>query len=253
MSRSSEIPSNWAPYLRKAFGVIIFGTVLAGIISFYVIHHTQRQVEAIESRSIGSITLVFRLSREIEVRRHLFDAHIAQTSLGEMDRTEAQLGMVNARIGAISRDYEPTIDDEAERDVWQQLQAEIAAVQPGAEKVLVLSRENRDIQARKELNTLEAQFDAIDRTMDHLVRMNSAGATRQLSNLRTLRTIVAIGLMSLIAGLIILALVVARWATRLIKNGERQLRETNSELEERNRELDAFAGRVAHDAGLTAL
>lgn len=30
-------------------------------------------------------------------------------------------------------------------------------------------------------------------------------------------------------------------------NGERQLRETNSELEERNLELDAFAGRVAHD------
>src|SRR5262249_40734913 len=60
-------------------------------------------------------------------------------------------------------------------------------------------------------------------------------------------TIVAIGLMSLLVGLIILALAVARWATRLIKNGERQLREANSELEERNRELDAFAGRVAHD------
>lgn len=208
MSRSSETPSNWAPYLRKAFGLIIFGIALAGIVSLYLIHHTQRQVEAIESRSIASITLVFRLSREIEVRRRLIDAHIVETSLTDMDRTEAQLGGVNARIAAISHDYEPTIDDDAERDVWQQLQAD-----------LVLSRENLDTQARKEMNTLEPQFDAIDRTMDGLVRMNNAGATRQLSNLRTLRTIVAIALISLIAGLIILALAVARWAIRLIKNG----------------------------------
>jgi signal transduction histidine kinase len=247
LSRSSETPNNWAPYLRKAFGLIIFGIALAGIISLYVVHHTQREVQGIEAQSVGSITLVFRLSRDIEVRRRLVDAHIIETSVSDMDRTEAQLGGVNARIAAISRDYEPTINDDAEREVWQRLQAEIAAVQPDAEKVLVLSRKNRDTQARKEMDTLEPRFDVIDRTMDDLVRMNSADATRQLSNLRNLRTIVAIGLMSLIVGLIILALVVGRWATRLIKTGERQLRETNSELEERNRELDAFAGRVAHD------
>src|SRR5262249_50285197 len=64
---------------------------------------------------------------------------------------------------------------------------------------------------------------------------------------RTLRTLVAIGLLSLIAVLTILTLSVARWATRLITGQERKLLAANSELEERNRELDAFAGRVAHD------
>jgi len=97
------------------------------------------------------------------------------------------------------------------------------------------------------MKTLDLQFEAIDRTMDDLVQMNNARAMRQLSNLRSLRTIVALLLMSLIAGLMIFAFFVARWVTRLIEQGESELREANSNLEERNRELDAFAGRVAHD------
>jgi signal transduction histidine kinase len=233
--------------LRRAFGSIIVGIVLAGVASFYVIVHTQRQVEAIEARSIVSIPLVLRLSREIEMRRRLFDAHIVESTLAGMNRIEAQLGRVDARIAAISRGFPPTIDNDAERDAWQQLQAEIAAVQPNAEKVLVLSRENRDTEARQAMTSLDPQFDSIDRTMDDLVQMNSARATQQLSGLRRLRIIVAIVLLSLIAGLMILALFVARWATRLIASGESQLREANLALEERNRELDAFAGRIAHD------
>jgi signal transduction histidine kinase len=247
LSQRTETPSNWSSFLRRAFDLIILGILLTGIVSLYVIHHTQREVEAVEARSVASITFVFRLSREIEVRRRLFDAHVVETSLAGMNRIEAQLGGVDARIAAISRDYQPTIDNDAERDDWQQLQAEIAAVRPNAKKILALSRQNRDTQARQEMKTLDPQFDAVDRTMDDLVRMNSARAMRQLSDLRALRAIVAILLMSLIAGLMILALFVARWATRLIEQGESQLREANSELEERNRELDAFAGRVAHD------
>jgi signal transduction histidine kinase len=247
LSQPTETPSNWSPFLHRAFGFIIVGIILTGIVSLYVIHHAQREVESVEAGSVGSITLVFRLSREIEVRRRLFDAHIVETSLAGMSRIEAQLGGVDARIAAISRDYQSTIDNDAERDAWQELQAEIAAVRPNAEKVLALSRQNRDTQARQEMKTLDPQFDAVDRTMDDLVRMNSAQAMRQLSGLRVLRTIVASVLMSLIAGLMILVLFVARWATRLLEHGESQLREANSELEERNRELDAFAGRVAHD------
>jgi hypothetical protein len=247
LSEPTEAPTNWASFLRRAFGLIIVGIILVGIISLYVILHAQREVEAIEARSMASITLVFRLSREIEVRRRLFDAHIVDSSLAGMNRIESQLAGVNTRIAAISRDYQLTIHDAAERAVWQQLQAEIAAVQPGAEQVLALSRENRDTQARTEMKTLDRQFDFIDRAMDDLVRMNRARAAWQLSDLRALRTIVTIVLMSLIAGLMILALFVASWATRLIEQGESKLREANLNLEERNRELDAFAGRVAHD------
>ena len=107
LSRFSETPNNWAPYLRRAFGLIIFGIVLAGIVTFYVIHHAQRQVEAIESQSVGSITLVFRLSRDIEVRRRLIDAHIVETSLADMHRTEAQLGGINDRIAKTEDDNQP--------------------------------------------------------------------------------------------------------------------------------------------------
>jgi uncharacterized membrane protein YgaE (UPF0421/DUF939 family) len=161
-----ETPGSWSPFLRRAFLLIIVGIFVAGIVSLYVILHTQREVQGIETQSVGSITLVFRLSRDIEMRRRLVDAHIVEIRLADMDRIEAQLGGVNARIAAISRDYEPTINDDAERKVWQRLQAEVEAVQPAAEKILVLSRKNLDSQARNEMNALEPQFDVIDRTMD---------------------------------------------------------------------------------------
>src|SRR4029079_9083362 len=52
---------------------------------------------------------------------------------------------------------------------------------------------------------------------------------------------------SLIAGSTILALFVARRVIRIIRQGESELRRANSQLEEQNRELDSFEGRVAHD------
>jgi signal transduction histidine kinase len=247
VSQPIEIHSAWTPQLRRAFGFIILGILLSGIVSLYVMHHLQNEVESIEDRSIARIRMVFRLSEAIEIRRRLFDDHIVETSIPGMDRIEVKIRAVDTSIADIAQRYQPTISDPAERDEWQKLQAEIVKVEPEAEKALALSRQNRDLQARTTMNALDPQFDAIGQTMDDLVRLNTARAAQQLRQLHALHRIATVILASLIAGLTVFAFFVARWVTRIIRQGENELRAANAQLEERNRELDSFAGRVAHD------
>jgi signal transduction histidine kinase len=64
---------------------------------------------------------------------------------------------------------------------------------------------------------------------------------------RTLQLRARTFLIALMGAFTIFVLSVARWVTRLISQRETRMREATRQLEEQNRELDAFAGRVAHD------
>jgi len=190
---------------------------------------------------------VFRIADEIETKRRLLEAHIVETEHAVMKRLEEEIAEADNRIAAMFRDYEHTIDNEAELDLWRKLQAEVAAPEPKVETVINLSRNNLDAQARATMKTIEAQFNAVDQTMDGLVRINGAIGALKAAHIRALYRITTILLIVLILALTVFALLVARWVTHLIKQRESQMRESMGRLEDRNRELDAFAGRVAHD------
>ena len=244
---SVQIPRKWTPRVWLAFLLIIAGFILAGVSSIYVMRKTLTEIELIEDRALASIELTFRLSHYIDVRRRLFEAHILATTSTDMKEIEERLADVNARIAATSRDYEPTIADNVEREEWQKLQAEIADLEPETERVIDLSRKNRDLEARTAMEAIDPQFDEINRTMQRLVRLNSNSAAEKVHLIRTLQRTAGIFLIVLMAAFTIFVLSIARWVTRLIGQREVRMREAARQLEEQNRELDAFAGRVAHD------
>src|SRR5215831_12682159 len=244
---SVQIPRKWTPRLWWAFLLIIAGFILAGVSSIYVMRKTLSEIELIEDRALASIELAFRLSHQIDVRRRLFEAHIVATRSTDMKEIEERLADVNARIAATSRDYEPTIADNVEREEWQKLQAEIADLEPETERVIDLSRKNRDIEARTTMEAIDPQFSEINRTMRRLVRLNSNSAAEKVHLIRTLQRTAGILLIVLMVAFTIFVLSIARWVTRLIGQREFRMREAAQQLEEQNRELDAFAGRVAHD------
>jgi len=242
-----QIPRAWTPYLWWAFVLIIVGVVCSGIVSIYEMRNTQTKVELIEDRALASIELVFNLSHDIDQWRRLFEDHIVETESAGMKRIEEELTKVEARMAATSRAYEPTITDDVERNAWQTLQAQIAALQPKAASVIDLSRKNLDDQARAVMKTLAPEFDAVDQNMGSLVRLNRVRADQEVSLIHALHRTSVIILALLTVALTAFALLVARFVTRLIRQRESQMREATTLLEERNRELDAFAGRVAHD------
>src|SRR5262249_19814340 len=164
--------------------------------------------------ALGSIELVFRLSHEIDVKRRLIEAHIVATRSADMKEIEERLADVNARIAATSRDYEPTISDNVEREGWQKLESEVADLEPQTKLVLDLSRKNRDIEARTTMEAIDPQFNEINRTMRSLVRLNSTRAGKTLDLIRTLQRTAGIFLIVLMTAFTIFVLSIARWVTR---------------------------------------
>jgi signal transduction histidine kinase len=247
MSSHIQIPPQWTPRLRWAFVLIIAGFIISGIVSIYEMRDTQAEVRLIVERALASIQLVSQLSHDIARERLLFLDHVTSKQTADKARIEAGLATADARIAASSRAYEQTIADEAERAAWENLQTGIAAVRAKARSVLDLSRANANVEAMAAMKNLEPEFDAVDDAMDALARLNRTRADEEVGRIRDLQRIAVILLAGLTAVWTVFSLLIANWVTRLIRQRESQMRNVTSLLQERNRELDAFAGRVAHD------
>src|SRR5262249_46484921 len=148
------------------------------------------------------------------------------------------------RIDHTLHAYEPIGDKDP---TWNQLKEELAALKPGVEKILALSRVNKDAEANAELRKTEIHFEAADEAMDGLLHISRARTDQEVALIQTLQSETIVVLVVLSIAWTAFALLVLRWLTRLIRRQEAQITESIENLEKQNRDLDAFAGRVAHD------
>jgi len=236
-----------APRIWWAFVIIVLGFVLANLVSLYEMRKSQSKVRLIAKHAAIDIELVARLSRDLERKRVLMEDHILEKQPKDMDRLEAELTRIDAEIAAASQSYELTGDDANERAIWQELDREIAAIEPEMTKVLELSRQNLDGQAKEAAGVIEERFDRIDAATNKLLNLNHNRANHEAAEVRRLQLRAVIVLAALTLIWTVFALLTARWVIGLIAERERQMRHAMTQLEERNRELDAFAARVAHD------
>jgi signal transduction histidine kinase len=247
MTESREFRKARAPRVWWAFVIIVLGFVLANIISIYEMRNSQAKVRLIAKHAAIDIELVARLSRDLDRKRVLIQDHILENQRKDMDRIEAELTHTDAEIAAASRSYEPIGDDANEQAVWQQLDGEIAAIEPEIIKVIALSRQNLDGQAKAEAGALEERFDRIDEATSQLLNLNHNRANQEAAEVRKLQMKAVMILAALTLVWTVFALLTARWVIGLIAEREHHMRHAMTQLEERNRELDAFAARVAHD------
>jgi signal transduction histidine kinase len=249
MTSSSSIhtPEAWTPYLRWAFPLIIGGFVLSIGIAIFDMWNTQTKMQLIQKRALASIQLTARLAQDIERERLLVDAHIVESQLAGMERIEKELAAAEARITATLSAYEPTIADDVELAAWQNVQQQIAVLQSKAKEALDFSRQHLEGQARSALSAIAREYDALDQGLDGLTRLNVDRAGLQLASIRAFQRISVIILTLLTLAWTAIAFILAKWVTTLTAQRESQMRATTLGLEQRNRELDAFAGRVAHD------
>src|SRR5262249_10972006 len=123
----------------------------------------------------------------------------------------------------------------------------IAHFQALKDEVLALSRENYDIQARSKLTAEYAEFSELQQRILELIAIDRAGAEAAMRRIRMLRQINVIGMLATGTVVVLVVLVLGQRAIRRITSYEEQIVGYARTLEERNRELDAFAGRIAHD------
>jgi signal transduction histidine kinase len=216
-------------------------------LALYETRKVQGDVRDIMENALASVELVNRMGHDVDHERLLIEAHIFERESLAMERVEAQLAVLQADYAAAARAYEPLAVFPGEARAWRQLQDDVGALRGPLAETLALSRRNQDAEARAALVALESQFAVIDREEAHLIDINqqaAAGAQARVRRLQRSSTVLFAVLALLGAAL---SVAVGLWVTRLVRQREDESRGYAALLETRNHELDAFAGRVAHD------
>ncbi len=245
MSPLSRVAS-WR-LLLTCFALIALLFAATKVITWLRGRQLHSAIERTMRDALTSAELISRMGRDLDSERQLIDTHILESERTEMTQAEARLSELQRDFADSATAYEPLADQPEELRVWRELQADVAAAQPTVAAVLALSRANRDADARLQLPVLDRRFASIGDQVGRLVTLNRVGVTRALANLDEAqdRLNLIIGGLALLG--IALTALVGGTAMGLVYRRERQLTRYSSMLEEQNRELDAFASRVAHD------
>jgi signal transduction histidine kinase len=233
--------------LLSSFAVIAVLFAATNLVTWHRGRRLRADIEGAMRDSLASAELVARLGRDLQSERQLIDNHILEHEPSGMTLLEARLAELQRDFAAASRAYAPLADQIEEARVWRALEAEVAATDPIVAAVLALSRKNRDAEARLELRRVDERFAVIDVDATRLSELNRSGAAAAVARLDADLAALTLLLGALALVGIALTAIVAAGAIRLVHRREVQLTRYSSMLETQNRELDAFAGRVAHD------
>ncbi|HLK88273.1 MAG TPA: ATP-binding protein [Polyangia bacterium] len=238
-----------------AFSIIAAGVALGTASMLIQVRALQAGARDIVQNMLTSVRLVGDLGIALERRRILVDDHIFASRPPERASIEAQLDAVDARIADTSRAYEPWATLPDERLTWERTRGDLAALDEPIAHALSLSRQNRDLEARREMELARGRFDAVERDFDRLISINDREASATLARFSMIRLRLMLTLLGMGLGGLTATALVGRWVARQVARREAETQAAQQNLEARNRELDAFAGRVAHDirGPLTAL
>jgi signal transduction histidine kinase len=187
------------------------------------------------------------MNRDVDQVRILTDAHIFEASAVDRQRLEEEIAAAQADYESVAQAYGPLTTLPGEAAVWNELQHQVALIRAPLLETLALSRANRDVEARRAFASLDEHFKAIDEEATLLTRINRAGADTTVAQVvAQQRSIMGLVQALALAG-VCLSLVVGAAVTRRVQQSEEEQRRYSEIVQASNRDLDAFAGRVAHD------
>jgi signal transduction histidine kinase len=233
--------------LRAAFGGIAALLLVSQILGYVRWRAAQSTVATIEGDALASVRLIGRMSHDFQRERILIDRHIFEHEASQMAAIERRIAAVKDDWVDAAREYAPLATYEGEATAWFALNRDVAVAEQQAAAALELSRGNRDSEAAQVLIAAEPAFEAVSRGVQTLVAVNQAAAADARVRAARLESDVLYVVLALAAAILLITLAVGRRLTRIISDNERRLGQHTIELEGKNRELDAFAGRVAHD------
>jgi signal transduction histidine kinase len=237
---------NW----RLVVVVVALIVALLALTNGFALYQTRKahaEVELVVENAMKSVELVHRMRADMYRQQRLVDAHILATDAATMAQGEAKIAEFETDFADAASAYRPLVTFAGEAAAWQRLKDDVAAIRKPLAGTLALSRENRDVEARAALSGVEASLAAIGIDVDDLVRINDGEAERSVVRIKRLQHSSIAASLSLQFIAVLLIAGVGFWGTRLVREREDAVSRYALALETRNRDLDAFAGRVAHD------
>jgi signal transduction histidine kinase len=234
-------------FVIMGFSLVGIGIVAATVWELSQTWVLQQATAEIVDNMLTSIRLLGEVQTAVDRRQLLIERHIIANTTAERETIEAQIGAVDRKVAAAMRAYEPWANLPGEAASWARARARLSTLDEPISRAMVLSRQNADRAARNLMAAVESRFEQIDRDLDELIAINNRGAYASLDRYREIRrqlilTLVVVGLASLS-----LTILVGVWAWGQVARREDEMTAAADTLKVQNRELDAFAGRVAHD------
>jgi signal transduction histidine kinase len=233
--------------VRLALGGIAASWIIALAGAVASQREVQIHVRLISDNALASVRLVNRISVDVQRRRLLLDRYVWEARADVRTHLAEEMAAIRGDYLAAAAAYEPLATFPAEAETWRRLKAEVEALQGPIEDALTGSRGNADVAPLLRPMALDPQFAIIERDIATVLDINTAAAQRSVLRIRQLqgRSQAVQVILTILALASTLGLVV--WVTGLLSQNETQARANALALEITNRELDAFAGRVAHD------
>jgi methyl-accepting chemotaxis protein len=241
--------------LTLSFAVLVLLAGLLGVPSLVQMQRMHDSADEIASNRLPSVQYLGEIDHAVTYIRRLELAHILADDPSVKDRYDRTLDTWTAKLAEAQKRYEPTIRSGEEGDAYRTFRAQWERYLAEQRKVLALSREGKQDEARDLAVTASLKAcDEASATLDGLAEMNkesssraaaAAAATYQASRAR----IMGLLAFTLVAGLalaIVLANVIARPLARAVEvadtiaGGDLTVRFEASTSDETGRMLEAM-------------
>jgi signal transduction histidine kinase len=229
------------------FGVIAILLACLQLLQLYEAGEIQDSIELIQKDALVSVRLIDRITRDVERGQVLVAQHIFERDLSTMLALERVLAKIRADYDEAAREYSPLASFSGEAVAWHELTSDVATARVQVDIALGESRLNHDVEATATINAAKPLFDRIDRGAEQLLDINQLAADRAAADARDRQHVATLFQLLVTAGILATVLVAGMWLTRTVVRVQHAMESLNGELENRNRELDAFGGRIAHD------
>jgi signal transduction histidine kinase len=213
---SKRVPSTWPVF------------VALGLIALLLLAMLGADVLVARGAASHTTDIIGNSQRSIE----LVDDLRGQTDrLAHGELTPAETATALGRIEIDVQAYDPTVTSTGEREEWGRFRAALLRFQSSPDH----GRSDPGLRLD------------IERSLDRLVRINRTASHEQAAAIRRIHSR-AILVDLFVGGLaFVLAALITVLTVRLLRRQQQLVADHVALIEERNRELDAFAGRAAHD------
>jgi signal transduction histidine kinase len=233
--------------MALAFTVIALCLVVLAFVEYAQETKTRNAVSDIQQNALVSVELVHRIGDDIHAERLLLDRHIFEHDLAKMQMIEHTIEQRRNDYDDAARTYESLPAPPSEVAAWRQLTSDVVVARLKVAPVLALSRQNRNDEAALALERLDPLYEKIaadETTLDRINQTEGNGAVADVRHVQMTALELRLALLAIVLATVVL---IGTWSTRSAVRAQQDLATVNEALAERNRDLDAFAGRLAHD------
>jgi signal transduction histidine kinase len=207
----------------------------------------QRETRQVEAGMVARSELAARIG-QWSTSQLLASSHIAERDAATMAAIEGRLREARADLtSALEAAAQRDAADPAMRSSIGELRADIDAMSPALADVLDLSRANRDAEAEAKMLQLIPAFERLNAASGRLLETSHRDTVASAARSSAAQDRAMLWLSSLAAIATVLVAAILAAAIRDVRRRQEETWRMTARLEEQNRELDAFAARVAHD------